>query len=120
MKQSAAILLTAVGALFLSNTGPKAQQAATPAPGASPPATSALVRPGPGGAAIVSCPPASKVCVREPKHNTRRVYGCKIEEYCLPRCSLLSLFQGKCDCDQDGCGDVRVRHRLVVKKVEDR
>ena len=62
-------------------------------------------------------PPACKVCVSEPKPTTRKVYGCKTEEYCLPRCSLLSWLWGACGCDAGPCGDLRVRHRLIVKKV---
>lgn len=65
------------------------------------------------------CPPTCKVCVTEPKHNTKKVYAVKCEEYCLPRCSLLSLLRGKCACDDGCCGVVKVRHRLIIKKVDD-
>jgi hypothetical protein len=57
-----------------------------------------------------------KVCVSEPKQNTRKVYACKNEEYCLPRCSLIPFLQS---CNDVRCGDLRVRHRLVVKIVPD-
>ena len=63
------------------------------------------------------CQPTCKVCVRETKPMTKKVYACKCEEYCLPHCSFFSLFQGKCDCADGNCGDLKVRHRLVVKKV---
>ena len=66
------------------------------------------------------CPPKPcKVCVSVPKGNTRKVYSCAHEDYCLPRCCCLSKLRGKCDCDKGKCGKVRVRHRLVVKKVPD-
>jgi hypothetical protein len=66
-------------------------------------------------------PPTCRVCVYEPKHTTKIVFAGKCEEYCLPRCSFFSLLLwGKCDCDEGSCGVVRVRHRLVVKKVEGR
>src|SRR4051794_24822249 len=68
--------------------------------------------------ADASCPPPTcKICVSEPKHQTRTVYSTKAEEYCLPSCSLLSLLHGHCGCDSGPCGGVRVRQRLVVKKV---
>jgi hypothetical protein len=41
----------------------------------------------------------------------------KDEEYCLPRCSWWRMFCGNC-CD-GSCGELRVRHRLVIKKVPD-
>jgi hypothetical protein len=63
-------------------------------------------------------PPPCKVCVVEPKPTTRTVYGCKAEEYCVPRCSLLELLLGgHCGCDDGSCCELRVRHRLVVKRV---
>ena len=65
------------------------------------------------------CPPACKVCVSEAKPQTRTVYVCKDEEYCLPRCGLLSFVLGRCGCGEGPCGDLRVRRRLVVKKVPD-
>jgi hypothetical protein len=62
-------------------------------------------------------PPACKVCVSEPKPTTRKVYSCKVEEYCLPRCGFLEWLWGGCGCGGGPCGDLRVRHRLVVKTV---
>src|SRR5437879_1237976 len=75
---------------------------------------------------IDSVPPAShggspqsfKICISERKPSTKTVYACKPEEFCLPRCSFLALFWGHCACDDGRCGEVRVRHRLVAKKVE--
>jgi hypothetical protein len=64
-------------------------------------------------------PPTCKVCVSEPKPTTRNVFSTKCEDYCLPRCNLLALLKGTCDCKDGACGEVRVRHRLVVKKVPD-
>jgi len=69
--------------------------------------------------AVSCCPPTCKVCVRERKQHTRKVYSCKKEEYCLPRCRLLSILQGKCDCDEGPCGKLKARHRLIVKRVPD-
>jgi hypothetical protein len=63
------------------------------------------------------CPPTCKVCVREPKPTTRTVYGCVVQEYCLPRCCLLKLLGCGCGCGGGPCGDLMVRHRLVVRKV---
>jgi len=110
MKPFVANLLTVATAagLFLGSLGLNAQQPDHPA---------ITMLPGtPEG----TCPPQTrKVCVTEPKQNTRTVYATKCEEYCLPRAiSLLSLFGGrKCDCDDGHC-DVKVRHKLVVKQVE--
>ena len=55
----------------------------------------------------------------EAKPQTRTVYSCTTEEYCLPRCSLLSVILGRCGCEAGPCGELRVRRRLVVKKVPD-
>jgi hypothetical protein len=66
-----------------------------------------------GGTRLKAQQPGS-VCVREVRPATKTVYACQEEEYCLPRCGLLSWVLGQC-----GCGDVRVRHRLVVKHVPD-
>lgn len=63
----------------------------------------------------ITCEQPCKTCVREVKTgNTKKVYSVKCEDYCLPYCSLFALFHGKCNCS---CGELRVRHRLVVKKV---
>lgn len=63
-----------------------------------------------------NCPPTGKVCVREAKPTVKTVYACKREEYCLPRCPVLPLLFGKCDCD--GRCELRARNRLVVRRVE--
>jgi hypothetical protein len=89
-------VLTAVAGLVLGSWGIKAQQ---------PPAD--------------CCPQTCKVCVCEPKKNTRRVFALKCEEYCLPHCNFFLFLGGECSCDDGSCGDVRVKHRLVVKKVPD-
>jgi hypothetical protein len=89
------------------------------------PATSDLVvAPGdtPSGATAsvenYPCIPTKKTCVCEMKQTTRKVYACKCEEYCLPHCSLLSMLFGRCSCDDGQCGDLKVRHRLIVKTVD--
>jgi hypothetical protein len=95
MKPFSVAVLAAVAWLALGGSGLEAQE---PQPGCP--------------------PPPCKVCVSEPKHNTKTVYGCKEEEYCLPRCGCcLSALFGHCGCDEGPCGDLRVRRRLVVKKV---
>jgi hypothetical protein len=95
VKTFATALLTTAAAPALCGLGLRAQQPETGAP------------------------PPCKACVSELKQNTRKVYACKDEEYCLPRCSFLSWLRGLCGCDGGPCGDLRVRHRLVVKKVPD-
>src|SRR5438552_2443634 len=59
-----------------------------------------------------------KVCVAEPKHNTTKVYAAKCEEYCLPSCSLLSLFKDGCVCGPSPCAELKIRHRLVVRTID--
>jgi hypothetical protein len=100
-----------------------AQQVGQPPPGVAP------AYPAPPAAPAEYCPaapceaPTTKVCVAEPKTNTRIVYTSRCQEYCLPRCwCLLDLIRGggSCDCGEDGnCGPVRTRHVLVKKKVPD-
>lgn len=104
MKQFSAVLFLAVAGMVLSAAGLRTQQ---------PNSGSSAAAPKDG-----TCSPTCKVCVSEPKHNTKIVYGCKCEEYCLPSCSLLSLLCGKCACADGPCGEVKVRHRLVLKKVD--
>jgi len=68
------------------------------------------------------CEGPKKVCVAEPKKNTKVVYNSKCQEYCLPRCGcfLSRMFgRGSCDCPDGNCGEVRTRHVLVKKKVPD-
>ena len=38
--------------------------------------------------------------------------------FALTGALLAWLLGKKCACDQGGCGDVRVRHRLIVKTVD--
>ena len=61
----------------------------------------------------------AKVCVVEPKHNTKTVYGSVCKEYCLPRCSLWEMIRGWCGgCSGCGeCGPVRTRNVLIKKTV---
>jgi hypothetical protein len=86
-------------------------------------AVSGLVPNGPGLNAqqpYAGGPPQTcTTCVCEPKPTTRKVYACKAEEYCLPGCDLLSFLRAPWCGDQGPCGELRVRHRLVVKKVPD-
>src|ERR1700719_1709524 len=65
------------------------------------------------------CSPTCKMCVCETKPATRKVFASKYEEYCLPRCALCPLLCGHCGGDSGPCGDLRLRHRLIVKRVED-
>jgi hypothetical protein len=109
--------------LRCSELGAQQPAGASPAPQPLCPATSLPAYPPPRVTAspplAASCgPPTCKVCVREPKHNTRWVFGCKSEEYCLPYCSPFSLFWGGCGCEDGPCGAFRIRHRLVIKKVD--
>ena len=46
------------------------------------------------------CPGIVKFCVYQPKPNTKTVYACRTEEYCLPRCSLLALLRGNYEREQ--------------------
>ena len=81
----------------------------------------------PPAVAPAPCPPpcAPKVCVPEP--TTRKVekvvYDDKCVDYCLPRCSLFSLFAGKgCGCGDGGClncGQPRTRHVLIKRLVRE-
>ncbi len=115
MRFSSTVLLIALAGLAFSGGELRAQQpdaevlVTTSVPGAPP------------GAVLGAgeCPPPTcKVCVSEPKPTTRKVYACKVEEYCLPCCSLFSILRGKCGCEDGHCGEVRERHRLVVRKVD--
>jgi hypothetical protein len=110
MKPYVATILAIATAIVLADAQLDAQQLVVDAPisAAAPPVA----------AASAGCAQTRTICVAEPKHNTKTVYSCKIEEYCLPRFSLMSLFGGKCSCEDGRCGDVRIKHRLVVKKVD--
>jgi hypothetical protein len=66
---------------------------------------------------VPAVPCTQKVCVSEPKKNTKVVYSSHCKEYCLPSCSLWSLFSGgNCGCEGN-CGEVRTRNVLVKKVV---
>jgi hypothetical protein len=110
MKRFIAVLLTLVAMveLCLGNSRLKAQQPEL--------ATAKVPSGNPEGSFL---PQTHKVCLVEPKPNTRTVYAAKSEEYCLPRpISLLSLLGGKCACDDGRC-QMKVRHRLIVKQIDD-
>jgi hypothetical protein len=65
------------------------------------------------------CQPGA--CVPEPavKRVPKVIFEQKCVDYCLPRCSLLSLFTGcGCGCgDGVKCGQPRVRHALIKKII---
>ena len=110
MKRFTAAVLTTCG-LLLGGLGLKAQQPAVIANPAGPAA--------PWFVAGACLPHSPTVCVREVKHHTKTVYACKTEEYCLPQRSFLSFLCGRGTCDDGHCSDVRIKHRLIVKKVAD-
>jgi hypothetical protein len=83
--------------------------------GTAPPPAPVVLPPMTGAA---YCAPTCKVCVSEPRPVTKWVYSTKCEEYCLPHCSLLAILRGECGCEDGSCGEVRTKHRLVMKKVE--
>lgn len=66
-----------------------------------------------------TCTTPRKVCVSEPKKNTKVVYNSKCQEYCLPKCgSFLDMIcgGGSCEtCKSGDCGPVRTRHVLVKR-----
>ena len=80
-------------------------------------------------AAEVSAPPCPvphvpKVCVPEPtvRKTDKAIYDQKCVEYCLPCCSLASLFGGGCGCAGGGClncGRPRTRRALIKKYVHE-
>jgi hypothetical protein len=121
--------LAAAVFLLLLCPAPRAQQpAAQPLPPAEPgaplPSDPGLATPAATPMAATTAPaaecvPTCKICVCEPKENTKICFSCKCEEYCLPRCSLFSLFRGKCGCEDGCCGQVKTRHLLIVRKVPD-
>jgi hypothetical protein len=97
MRYSSVVILVAIAALVPNDSVLRAQQAA-----------------------VVSIPRTCKICISELKQNSQKVYACTVEQYCQPRCGLLSLLRGECGCNDGSCGDLRMRHRLVVKKVPSR
>lgn len=121
MKHFYSALLMAVGSLSLMNSALRAQVVTPVIPQQTSPVIvegmTHKIHAATGGGCAQSC----KVCVSEPKPHTKTVYSCKCEEYCQPRCSLCAILRGKCggNCENGECGQVRVRHRLIVKRVPD-
>lgn len=71
-------------------------------------------------ASAVPCAPCTqKICVRETKTNTKKVYTTRCKEYCQETCSLWSHCFGKSDCGCDCNCEVRTKHVLVKKTVPD-
>ena len=65
---------------------------------------------------VVATDCKTTACVTEPKKNTKVVYTSRCKEYCVPHCSLLSLFgSGDCGCS-DNC-EKRTKNVLVKKVV---
>ena len=60
-------------------------------------------------------PSTVKVCVTEPKKNTKVVYSSIQKEYCVPQCSIFSWFGNRCGCE--GTCEKRTRNVLVKKVV---
>ena len=84
--------------------------------------------PGPPGAVgLPGCAPpcVHKVCVPEPtvKKTDKAIYDEKCVDYCLPKCSLASIFSGHgCGCGEGGClncGHPRTRHVLIKRWVHE-
>ena len=76
-----------------------------------------------GGVVGQPCCSAScvaKVCAPVPaiKKTEKVIYDEKCVDYCIPRCSLLSIFRGQCGCGNEcsNCGQPRTKH-LLVKKI---
>lgn len=80
-------------------------------------------QPAPAGKVVADpCHCPTKVCVSEPKKNTKTVYTTKCKDYCVADCGSLfsSLFGGGCvPCDAGNCGEVRTKRVLVKKTVPD-
>src|SRR4051812_46423935 len=112
--------LLAAAALLANTAGLMAQQQppAQGRPGTALPSEAGAVVSTAPAAVGGCCPTPQKVCVSEPVARTKVCYAVKCEEYCLPKCSLLSILRGGCGCDGH-CGDVRTRNVLVKKKVPD-
>jgi hypothetical protein len=66
---------------------------------------------------------AAKVCTPVPaiKKTDKVIYDEKCVDYCLPRCSLFSIFSGQCGCGKEcsACGQPRTKHLLVKKIVHE-
>jgi hypothetical protein len=64
-------------------------------------------------------PCTQKICVRETKTNTKKVYAAHCKEYCQETCSLFSHFFSKGDCGCDCNCEVKTKKVLVKKMVPD-
>ncbi len=63
----------------------------------------------------VAVPATTKVCVTEPKKNTKVVYSSIQKEYCVPQCSVFSWFGKSCGCE--GTCEKKTKNVLVKKVV---
>jgi hypothetical protein len=75
--------------------------------------------PAPSGAVVIAgcgAPCTVKVCAPEPgvKKTEKVIYDEKCVDYCLPRCSLFSLFGGAA-CGCQNCGQPRTKHVLIKR-----
>ena len=64
---------------------------------------------------VSSAPCTQTVCVNEPKKNTKVVYTSRCKEFCVPSCSLFSLFSSDCGCS--GNCEKKTKNVLVKKVV---
>jgi hypothetical protein len=77
---------------------------------------------GPVGAACCQADCGAKVCVPVAgiKKRDKVIYDEKCVDYCIPRCSLWSIFSGQCGCGGEaGCQNCGQPHtkRLLVKRI---
>lgn len=77
--------------------------------------------PPPGPPPCAPC--TAKTCVAVPttKKTDKVIYDDRCIDYCLPTCSLWSLFGGGCGCDAGclNCGQPHARHVLIKKFVHE-
>jgi hypothetical protein len=96
---------------------------AADAPGVATAAPAPIV--GLAGQPCCSASCAAKVCAPTPgtKKTEKVIYDEKCVDYCIPRCSLWSIFSGQCGCDGGNgclnCGQPRTKHLLVKKIVHE-
>ncbi len=95
MERLAVALLIVFTILVPARSALRAQSA-----GAAPGSAS----PNPGDGGRNAAPPTCTMCVSEPKAKTKKVYRCRVEEYCLPRWSWPWPWCGQRDCANGGCG----------------
>ncbi len=80
---------------------------------------------GVAGQPCCSVPCAAKVCtsVLGTKKTEKVIYDEKCVDYCIPRCSLWSIFSGQCGCaggtECQTCGQPHTKHLLVKKIVHE-